>query len=74
MAGKVFEELAKKGSRAILGDGLDIHKAIGKLPRPKGGFTLLGHEYTGPYNRLEKQLKYNPQTGEILKYHLKPPK
>ena len=24
------------------GGSLDIHKAIGKLPRPKGGFTLPG--------------------------------
>ena len=23
--------------------GVDIHKAIGKLPKPKGGWTLPGH-------------------------------
>ena len=43
------------------GGALDIHKAIGKLPKPPGGFTLPGHKYTGPYNDLENQVKYNPK-------------
>jgi len=30
------------------GGAVDIHKAIGKLPKPKGGWTLPGHKYTGP--------------------------
>ena len=31
------------------GAGLDIHKAIGKLPHiRKRGFILPGHKYTGP--------------------------
>ena len=38
---------------------MDIHKVIGKLPRPKKGFTLPGHKYTGPYNPLDKQLDEN---------------
>ena len=38
---------------------LDVHSLIGKLPKPKGGFTLPSHEYTGPYNPLEKQLDSN---------------
>ena len=38
---------------------MDIHKAIGKLPRPKEGFTLPGHKYTGPYNPLDDQLDEN---------------
>ena len=54
------------------GKGLDIHKAIGKLPKPKGGFTLPGHRYTGPYNPLEKQVKWNPKTGEILEIYQQP--
>ena len=29
---------------------------IGKLPRPKRGFVLPYHKYTGPYNPLHKQL------------------
>ena len=44
----------------------DIHKAIGKLPRPQSGFTFPGHKYTGPYNPLEQRLKYHPITGKIL--------
>ena len=35
---------------------MDIHKVIGKLPRPKKGFVLPYHKYTGPYNPLHKQL------------------
>ena len=40
---------------------LDVHKLIGKLPKPKGGFTLPSHKYTGPYNPLDKQLDENDQ-------------
>ena len=54
------------------GKGVDIHKAIGKLPKPKGGWTLPGHNYTGPYNPLEQQLRYDPKTGEILEFLVKP--
>ena len=54
------------------GAGVDIHKAIGKLPKPKGGFTLPGHNYTGPYNPLEQQLRYDPTTGEILEFYVNP--
>ena len=48
------------------GSGVDIHKAIGKLPNPKKGCTLASHNYIGPYNQLEKQLTYDPNTGKIL--------
>ena len=54
------------------GSGLDIHKAIGKLPKPKSGFTLPGHKYTGPYNPLDQQLRFNPQTEEILEFYEQP--
>ena len=54
------------------GSGVDIHKAIGKLPKPKRGFTLPGHKYTGPYNPLNEQLRYDPETGEILEFYVKP--
>ena len=54
------------------GKGVDIHKAIGKLPKPKKGWTLPGHNYTGPFNPLEQQLRYDPATGEILEYYVKP--
>lgn len=35
---------------------MDIHEVIGKLPRPKKGFVLPFHKYTGPYNPLHEQL------------------
>ena len=38
---------------------MDIHAVIGKLPRPKRGFTLPNHKYTGPYNPLDEQLDEN---------------
>ena len=56
----------KANRKDLDGSGVDIHKLIGKLPKPKGGFTLPGHKYTGPYNDLESQLRYDPNTGEIL--------
>ena len=54
------------------GRGVDVHKAIGKLPKPQKGWTLPGHNYTGPYNPLEEQLRYNPTTGEILEFYVNP--
>ena len=41
------------------GVGFDIHSFIGKLPRPKKGWTLPNHKYTGPWNPLEEQLDEN---------------
>ena len=55
-----------------MGSGVDIHKQIGKLPKPKEGWTLPGHKYTGPYNDLENQVRYNPETGEILEIYDQP--
>ena len=40
---------------------LDVYKLIEKLPKPRGGFTLPSHKYTGPYNPLEEQLDANDQ-------------
>ena len=54
------------------GAGFDIHAAIGKRPKPKQGWTLPGHNYTGPYNPLEKQVNYDPETGEILEIYQPP--
>lgn len=28
-----------------------------------------GHRYTGPYNDLENQVRYDPETGEILEIY-----
>ena len=46
------------------GKGIDIHKwiNIGKLPRPKAGFTPGKYKYMGAYNPLDKQLEYDPET------------
>ena len=66
----VSKRIAGKGKKAY-GRGVDIHKAIGKLPKPKGGWTLPGHKYTGPYNDLENQVRYDNQ-GNILEIYDKP--
>ena len=57
----VFMKLGSQGLKGITdniqhyrGGAVDIHKQIGKLPRPAKGWTLPGHKYTGPYNDLEK--------------------
>ena len=54
------------------GAGVDIHKWIGKLPKPKAGWTPGKYKYMGPYNPLEKQLSYDPETGEVLEWKVKP--
>ena len=54
------------------GAGIDIHKWIGKLPKPKAGWTPGKYKYMGPYNPLEKQLSYNPETGEVTEWKVKP--
>ena len=54
------------------GGGIDIHKLIGKLPRPKSGFTPGNYKYMGPYNPLNKQLKYDPNTGKVQQWYVKP--
>ena len=38
---------------------MDIHKIIGMLPRPRKGYVLPNHKYTGPYNPLGEQLDEN---------------
>ena len=54
-----------------MGGGFDIHKAILKVA-PRKGFTPPGHKYTGPGNPLDSQLKYDPQTGDILEIYEQP--
>ena len=46
--------------------GLDIHKLIAKLPRPKRGWTLPGYRFTGPMNPLQEQLDESgkPKPGQ----------
>ena len=57
--------------RSKTGSGLDIHEAILKVA-PKKGFVMPGHRYTGPGNPLDKQLKYDPNTGQILQIYQQP--
>ena len=54
------------------GKGVDIHKAIGTLPAPKGGWIFPSHKFTGPFNPLKKQLRFDPETGKILEFMVKP--
>ena len=70
LAGPNYAPWTKFGSGA--GQGVDIHKAIGKLPKTKKGWTLPGHNYTGPYNPLSEQLRFDPETGQILEFIQKP--
>lgn len=53
------------------GGAIDIHNAILKVA-PKKGFVMPGHRYTGPGNPLEQQLKYDPNTGQILEIYQQP--
>ena len=41
------------------GGAIDVHKWIGKLPKPKSGWTPGNYKYMGPYNPLHNQLKYD---------------
>ena len=54
------------------GAGLDIHKLIGKIPRPKAGWTPGKYKFMGPYNPLENQLEYDKNTREITQWYVKP--
>ena len=54
------------------GKGIDIHKLICKIPKPKAGFTPGKYKYMGPYNPSNKQLTYDPMTGEVLDWKVKP--
>ena len=45
--------------KSIEGGKVDIHSLIGKLPKPKKGWTLPNHKYTGPWNPLHEQLDEN---------------
>ena len=61
----------KTDRKDLDGGSLDIHKAILKVA-PKKGFVMPGHRYTGPGNLLEQQLKYDPNTGQILEIYQQP--
>ena len=69
---ELLDQLSTKIRPGLDGSGFDLHSAIGKLPAPKKGWTVPGHNYTGPYNPLDQQLKYDPETGEILEIYQQP--
>ena len=54
------------------GGAVDIHEAIGKLPKPKSGWTPGKYKYMGSYNPLENQLEYDKNTDEVTKWHVQP--
>ena len=51
------------------GGAIDIHKAIGKIPKPKAGWTSGKYKYMGPHNPLDKQLEYVKNTGRVQPYN-----
>ena len=57
---------------SLTGGAFDIHKWIGKLPKPKAGWTPGKYKYMGPYNLLDKQLSYDPNTGEVTEWRVRP--
>ena len=48
------------------GAGIDIHSAIGKLPKPKRGWTLLGHiiPLNSSRTTIQKRVRFNNQRGQ----------
>ena len=69
---KSIADIKKVYGNDLMGKGIDIHKAIGKLPKPKAGWTPSSYKYMGPYYPLDKQLSYDPKTGEVLEWKVKP--
>lgn len=77
--GSAFRLLGSQGLNGITdniqhykGKGMDVHKWIGKLPKPKAGFTPSKYKHMGPYNPLHKQLAYDKNTGELTKWYVQP--
>ena len=68
---QIKKQLKKQRSKTK-GGAIDIHKMIGKIPKPKAGWTPRKYKYMGPYNPLENQLEYDKNTGEVTKWHVQP--
>ena len=52
---------------------IDIHSLLEKNPITKKMLQpKFGYKYLGPYNNLDRQMLYDKQTGDILKYYDKP--
>ena len=80
-AGKAMDQLSTKvrpnqkyktDRPELDGKGVDIHKMIGKLPRPKAGWTPGKYKYMGAYNLRHEQLEYDRETGEVLIWKVMP--
>ena len=68
---KIKQKMKRQEKKIKTGGAIDIHKAILKVA-PKKGFVMPGHKYTGPGNPLEKQLRFDPNTGQILEIYQQP--
>ena len=52
---------------------IDIHALLEKNPVTKAMLKpKFGYKFLGPFNKLESQVLYDKQTGEIYKYYGKP--
>ena len=52
---------------------IDIHALLEKNPVTKAMLRpKLGYRYLGPYNKLEDQVLYDKNTGDIYTYYDKP--
>ena len=71
LAGQAFKGIKDNVDHYRKGKGVDIHNAILKIA-PKKGFVIPGHRYTGPGNPLEKQVKWDQNTGQILEIYQQP--
>ena len=67
---KEKQRMKRQEKKIKTGGAIDIHKAILKVA-PKKGFVMPGHNYTGPGNPLEKQLKHD-STGRIIEIYQQP--
>ena len=72
-------QILPMGLTTLLGQGrrkkekeLTFIKQSENFQNQKVVFTLPGHNFTGPYNPLEDQLRYDPTTGEILEFYVNP--
>ena len=50
-------------TKSKAGGKLDTHSLNGKLPKPKAGWTPSNYKYIGPFNSLDKQVEFDPETS-----------
>lgn len=53
----------EKNRLVKVGAGVDIHRAIGRFPSPKGGLTSGSYRYLSSHNILEKQERMGNLSG-----------